>query len=416
MVKGLRKLRTRHRKPVRNPSPQPSDSSHSDSETEEIPTAAEVERNRRNKTLGWEAQGHFVGPVDPAWFIDYYFNIQEIDKPSFPVGSSPTWTGLRENISKVDMRQYIIDGARRFLKDHVKESSGFVQGHSAEDSAPDDGSPSIIYYRDLLTPPRSKLDFSNVEYFVEAQTSQAFDPFVDNDDNDSDRYEYYPFEATADLRMTTRGQILAYCTTIARSQFRTHVFGVIILGNCARLFRWDPSSMVVTSLFDYTNQTDNYLAQFIWYYDNASPLTRGHDTSIEHISETQAYDFVGQEIAERVKAINPYHSHFCTMNIPDRENGEIQHSHLISYPPPCQPSSSFERMTRTVQAFDLETKEFVFVKDYWRDVAAEAEKEGDIYTLLEKHNIPNIAPFGNGNDIQCKVCSKDSEDSVLRPV
>ncbi|KIM40750.1 hypothetical protein M413DRAFT_412875, partial [Hebeloma cylindrosporum] len=209
---------------------------------------------------------------------------------------------------------------------------------------------------------------------------------------------------------------LAYCTSIVRSQFRTHVFGVIVLGHCDRLFHWDPSGMVVTSLFDYTNQTDNYLAQFIWYYDNASPLTRGHDTSVEHISETQAYEFVGQEIAERVKARNPHHSHFCTMNIPDRENGEIQHLHLISYPPPCHVSSSFERMTRTVQAFDLETKEFVFVKDYWRDVTAEAEKEGDIYTLLEKHNVPNIAPFGHGNDVQCKVRFKDSEDSVLRPV
>ena len=67
--------------------------------------------------------------------------------------------------------------------------------------------------------------------------------------------------------MITHGQNLTYCAAISRSQFRTHVFNVIILSSYARLFRWDPSAMVVTSLFDYTKQIDNYLVQFIWYYN-----------------------------------------------------------------------------------------------------------------------------------------------------
>ena len=55
---------------------------------------------------------------------------------------------------------------------------------------------------------------------------------------------------------------------------------------------------VVTSLFDYTKQTDNYLAQFIWYYDNASPFARGHDTSVERISENGVNDLVGECLIE----------------------------------------------------------------------------------------------------------------------
>ena len=178
--------------------------------------------------------------------------------------------------------------------------------------------------------------------------------------------------------------------------------------------------MVVTSLFDYTTKTNNHLAKFIWFYDNASPHTRGHDTSVERISDEHAEKLVGYDTAMEVRTRNHLHSHFCTMNISDRENADIQHLHLASFPPPYQRISPFGQRTRTLQAFDLETKEFVFVKDYWRVVAAGMEKEGDIYSRLEQHNVPNIAPFGNGNDVRCSVWSKGSKKLVkklvLKPV
>ena len=121
-------------------------------------------------------------------------------------------------------------------------------------------------------------------------------------------------------------------------------------------------------------------------------------------------------MTEEVKARNPLHSHFCIMKIPDQENGEIQHHHLVSYPPPYQRMSPFGRMTRTLQAFDVKTKKFVFVKDYWRVIAPGMEKESDIYRRLEEHNVPNIAPCGNGNDVQCKVWSKKTGQRVLKRV
>jgi hypothetical protein len=50
-------------------------------------------------------------------------------------------------------------------------------------------------------------------------------------------------------------------------------------------------------------------------------------------------------------------------------------------------------------AFDMETREIVFLKDYWRADVDGMEKEGEIYALLESHRVPNIAPFGKGNDV-----------------
>jgi hypothetical protein len=51
-------------------------------------------------------------------------------------------------------------------------------------------------------------------------------------------------------------------------------------------------------------------------------------------------------------------------------------------------------------AFDMETREIVFLKDYWRADVDGMEKEGEIYALLESNRVPNIAPFGKGNDVR----------------
>ena len=50
-------------------------------------------------------------------------------------------------------------------------------------------------------------------------------------------------------------------------------------------------------------------------------------------------------------------------------------------------------------AFDMEMKEIVFLKDYWRADVDGMEKEGKIYVLLEAKGVPNIVPFGKGNDV-----------------
>jgi hypothetical protein len=50
-------------------------------------------------------------------------------------------------------------------------------------------------------------------------------------------------------------------------------------------------------------------------------------------------------------------------------------------------------------AFNTETREIIFLKDYWRADVDGMEKEGEIYALLESKGVPNIAPFGKGNDV-----------------
>jgi hypothetical protein len=49
--------------------------------------------------------------------------------------------------------------------------------------------------------------------------------------------------------------------------------------------------------------------------------------------------------------------------------------------------------------FNMETREVVFLKDYWSVDVDRMEKEGKIYALLESKSVSNIAPFGKGNDV-----------------
>jgi hypothetical protein len=51
-------------------------------------------------------------------------------------------------------------------------------------------------------------------------------------------------------------------------------------------------------------------------------------------------------------------------------------------------------------AFDVEASEVVFMKDYWRTDVNGMKKEGEFYTRLESNHVPNIAPFGKGNDVR----------------
>ena len=49
-------------------------------------------------------------------------------------------------------------------------------------------------------------------------------------------------------------------------------------------------------------------------------------------------------------------------------------------------------------AFDVEANKIVFLKN-WRPEVVGMVKEGDIYELSKGKELPNIPPFGTGNDV-----------------
>ena len=86
--------------------------------------------------------------------------------------------------------------------------------------------------------------------------------------------------------------------------------------------------------------------------------------------------------------------------VPDRDDPKVETPFIISFPPKYTARSPFGRATRPMLAFNMETGEVVFLKDYWRADVDGMEKEGEIYALLESKRVPNIPPFGKGNDVR----------------
>ncbi|KIM73233.1 hypothetical protein PILCRDRAFT_829310, partial [Piloderma croceum F 1598] len=127
-------------------------------------------------------------------------------------------------------------------------------------------------------------------------------------------------------------------------------------------------------------------------------LQRGYDTSVSPVSPEDLQQI--QHVETRLRNENPAHREFRIIMVPDRDVPKVETRFIISFPPKYTARSPFGRATRPMLAFNMETREIVFLKDYWRADVDGMEKEGEIYALLEAKGVPNIAPFGKGNDIR----------------
>jgi hypothetical protein len=138
-----------------------------------------------------------------------------------------------------------------------------------------------------------------------------------------------------------RGQLASYVAALTGSQFRIHVFTILIFGRRARLMFWDRNGAVVSRPFDYTST--NYLEIFLQQF-NKEVGRRGHDTSVT-IAEPSLLREVPQ-VHQADLQRNERHRDFRVMTIPDRDNASESSGFLISYPPKYTSRSPFGRATR----------------------------------------------------------------------
>ena len=159
---------------------------------------------------------------------------------------------------------------------------------------------------------------------------------------------------------------------------------------------WDRVGAVITERFNYTKGP--YLARFLMEYCSLTPDKRGFDPTVRPLTSRERKTIKNLDRLGDLKSRNPHHREFQMMMIPDRDDTS-EYAFLISYPPRYTCHSPFGRATRPMQAYDMNKKNIVFVKDFWRPDAIYIDKEGDIYKSLEEAKVPYVAPFGVGNDV-----------------
>jgi len=274
----------------------------------------------------------------------------------------------------------------------------FIDTHANPDTQRDKLAPDIgIYSINDQPQGDAKTDFSKMDLFVEFKIADTSDPFRDPEDPLHPKAGDFRFENDSDDARLVRGQLASYAAAHAGCQFRVHIFCVLVCGNYARFIRWDRDGAIVTGRFNYIKQP-HFLAGFFWRYDHLDRRRRGYDTSVSSATPEDIQQI--QHFESRLRDDNPAHRDFRILTVPDRDEPEVEKQFVVSFPAKYTARSPFGRATRPMLAFDMETREIVFLKDYWRADVDGMEKEGEIYALLESNRVPNIAPFGKGNDVR----------------
>jgi len=186
--------------------------------------------------------------------------------------------------------------------------------------------------------------------------------------------ERNPFLSTSHSALMVLGQLTAYATAVMGAQYRTHMFMVLIVKDYARLIRWDRSGVVVTEPIRFNEQ--RHLYDFFIRYNTAEPNVRGHDSTVGEPTDAEV-KHAKTIVPELIKETS-----FVTLTVSGRR--------FITHSPSSQLYVPVGRWTRASFAFDIDDECRVLLKDSWRVLLEDIHAEGDIYSELHKHGVPNI--------------------------
>ncbi|KAL6308497.1 hypothetical protein BKA93DRAFT_516591 [Sparassis latifolia] len=276
------------------------------------------------------------------------------------------------------------------------------------------------------------------------------DPFAENAKSD---------KRNADCRKTTRDLLTTIASKVFSRQHRCFFFTVLILGDSARLLRWDRSGVVITEPFWYKRTP--HLGSFLWRFAHLSPVQQGCDSSAEVVQRGSVdAKLIEKFTAERPSTMNEYvHVMFCNsmkdeswlwwklrivpevnesaLEGPEQRSGskkrtrgdhlsgpstkrrryaggraisndsndERRARYFLVGKPHFHSSSLPGRGTRGYIALDCEEEVPVFLKDTWRCDPLPMIREGCVLRALNEAHVENVPTL---------VCHGDIENQCTR--
>ncbi|KAI0247322.1 hypothetical protein BJV78DRAFT_1246563, partial [Lactifluus subvellereus] len=232
---------------------------------------------------------------------------------------------------------------------------------------------------DLATELPTVLDWGIVELWVENKP-KGNDPFIRIEE-----LQTSPDDVSCHVGWTvgaykTCGQLIAYATALHRSQFRVFSFSIALFGDTGRLLRWDRSGVIYTEPF---RLADGDLLEFLWRFNHLSAVDRGHDTTV-----SSTYP--------KFENLQKGHLHKILV-WDDRAPDENPKCYIT--PSAKWATGALIGATFRYIAYDVESRNLVYLKDYWRVDHPDVQKEGDVYRELHEAEVPNIARMGRAGDV-----------------
>ncbi|KAJ3476562.1 hypothetical protein NLI96_g11073 [Meripilus lineatus] len=190
----------------------------------------------------------------------------------------------------------------------------------------------------------------------------------------------------------SRRRMVEHASKVQRFGHRLHLFSVHIYRRTARLLRWDPSGVVVTKAFDYT-ENPHLLLDFLHHVSRMDNEQLGFDPTILPVSEVEL---------QIIRNYTPEGHHRAMFNKAFREPSKTQKvivegkEFLIGAPQPVR-QSVLGRRSKCYVAFDLGRRTLCCMKDSWR--LSKDHPEWETYRVLSSHHVPHIATLVAGCDV-----------------
>ncbi|KAI0287234.1 hypothetical protein BC826DRAFT_60346 [Russula brevipes] len=226
-------------------------------------------------------------------------------------------------------------------------------------------------------------DSSVAEFFLKFKYSSVDDPFVDSPNprgSDGRTQEGCTFVKDSRAARKLIGQIGTCVAVQMDVQYRTHTFFVLVVGDYARLMRWDRGGAIFTERIYYNK--DSELLEFFEAYNEATAEVRGVDQFVTKptAEEIDAASGACQELRNTPLLVVSFHN-------PDLH---VEPNRYVIKSPAARRSLPVGCSTRTSVAYDIQRKKCVFMKDFWRDVGPDVVTEGQVYQRLNRCKIKSI--------------------------
>ncbi|KAM6501574.1 hypothetical protein JOM56_001551 [Amanita muscaria] len=361
----------------------------------------------RNIKLAQESKGHFVGPVTADDFLLYVPKGDKVGEYPFDEVKAKMYEKeIRDAAKKNENAMY--DPFMEMMKDMLgsvlspgkqlqitKTASNVLANFFGSDVKPD----FVIHKGDLKKKDGEKFDFSSIELMIEIKPEKGLDAFVD-DNNEH-------VEGTTEQAEASLGQLATYETCHASMQTRHVVFQVLVVGDYARLLRWDRSGTIVTRKIPLS---DKNFFEFFWRFCHLEASERGWDKTITKPSEDEVKKAKAKlEAAEKEVGIEGEADFYSKMSLGKGKGSYIVHRIFSGT------HSPFGRGTRGYAAYNLTTEEVVFLKSTWRVVGEGRMPEHEIYDVLHANDVKHIPTVVEYADVTGQVTkTQDAPDDWRR--
>jgi Fungal protein kinase len=247
---------------------------------------------------------------------------------------------------------------------------------------------------DLASEIPETLDWGLIELWIENKPLSN-DPFIKIEELRKDEDDVSAHVGWTKSAYKTCGQLIAYATALHRSQFRVFSFSIALFGDAGRLLRWDRSGVIYTEPFKWA---DGDLFEFLWRFNHLSPVDRGHDTTI-----TLAEDDEAMMALPKLRTYPKFESvqkdHLHRILVWDDRTPDEKPRRYITPSAKWATEALIGRATYGYIAYEVESGNLVYLKDFWRVDHPEVQKEGDVYRELQDAKVPNIAKMGRAGDV-----------------